>query len=223
MDLDGTKKYRIGTIYMPDENKSSVTELKKIYTRIKKEISSAKIENRIIILMGDFNCKLGKLVSTNEINRTVNDDSDKNDELSKGGKILKQMMEEEQLKTVNSMKLCNGEWTWTRTVLGEVKKSTLDYIIVEEDNSSSVSEANIDEGKQITPYHGTDQRTYTDHRAITVTINTSVLITADNRKKKIMKTKGYKRIVNKYGKKDKRLTTYTQNGTTKSSTSKINA
>ena len=46
MDLDGTKKYRIGTIYMPDENKTSVAELTKIYNRIKKEISSAKIEDR---------------------------------------------------------------------------------------------------------------------------------------------------------------------------------
>ena len=93
------------------------------------------------------------------------------------------------------MELCTGcEWTWTRTVLGEVKKSTLDYIIVEKDNSSSVSEANIDEGKEITPYHGTTHKTYTDHRAITITINTSVLETTDNRKKKVMTSKGYKKF-----------------------------
>ena len=73
------------------------------------------------------------------------------------------MMAEEQLQTVNEMKLCTGcEWTWTRTVLGVEKKSTIDYIIIEEDTASSISKANIDEMKEITPYHGTSKRTYSD-------------------------------------------------------------
>ena len=183
VDLDGKKKYRIGNIYMPDENKTSVTELKKIYSRIRKEIKGAKVEDRIIILMGDFNCKLGNVASTEETLSEANPAPEKSDNSSKGGKVMKDMLIEEQLETVNNMELCTGcEWTWTRTVLGEVKKSTLDYIIVEKDNSSSVSEANIDEGKEITPYHGTTHKTYTDHRAITITINTSVLETTDNRK-----------------------------------------
>ena len=48
--------------------------------------------------------------------------------------------------------------------------------------------------KEITPYHGTNKKTYTDHRAMTVTLNTSVLVTADNRKKKVMTSRGYKRF-----------------------------
>ena len=43
-------------------------------------------------------------------------------------------MEEEELETVNNMKVCTGcRWTWTRTVLGVTKKSTLDYILVEKE------------------------------------------------------------------------------------------
>ena len=142
--------------------------------------------------MGDFNCKLGKPVPVIENpnnNNSAGTTPEKTDNSSKGGKILKQLLEQQQLKTVNSMSLCKGEWTWTRTVLGEIKKSTIDYIIVEEDHASSISEANIDEEKLITPYHGSTQKTYTDHRAFTITINTSILVTADKRKRKIMTSK----------------------------------
>ena len=241
MDLNGKKKYRIGVIYMPDENKTSIAEFKKIYSRIRNEVSNAKVEERMIIIMGDFNCKLCEpkltenLLKDDAYDKQVSKDDFSKDEKtqremkpkeesngvrvlkemkpedkskggrvlkemkpeeeSKGGKVLKEMMEEEELETVNNMKVCTGcKWTWTRTVLGVTKKSTLDYILVEKENSNSINEAHIDEEKEITPYHETTHRTYTDHRAMTVTINTSVLATYDNRKKKVMTSKGYKKF-----------------------------
>ena len=96
------------------------------------------------------------------------------------------------------MNFCTGKWTWTRTVLGEEKKSILDYIILDDEISGSVNEANIDEAKEITPYrddHGNGRkRVYADHRAITANINTSILDIVDNRKKKIISQKGYKKF-----------------------------
>ena len=79
------------------------------------------MEDRIIILMGDFNCKLENVTSTEKSlsnNPDVNSAPEKPDNSSKGGKVLKDMLIEEQLETVNYMELCTGcEWTWKRTVL----------------------------------------------------------------------------------------------------------
>ena len=49
--------------------------------------------------MGDFNCKVGKIVSGNT------------EEISKGGKKLVKMVNKMGLKIINASKKCKGTWT----------------------------------------------------------------------------------------------------------------
>ena len=142
MDLDAsTKRYRFGVIYMPQEDKTPKKEMMEIYKRITKEVNEAKNEYRITTLMGDFNCKVGDAIDGNI------------EQVTKGGKMILQMIEEENMKLVNNMKQCERKWTWTRTMkkTGEEKKSILDYMIISEEASSTISKAKIDGSKEIAP------------------------------------------------------------------------
>ena len=187
IDIDGKKKYRIGVIYMPQEDQTTTPELKKIYNRMSKEISEAGKENRTIILMGDFNCKVGKAIEGNK------------DTVSKGGKILMKMIEEENLSLVNNLKVCKGKWTWHRRMKesGIEKKSIIDYFIVNEEFSSAVTQALIDEEKEYTPFRrqtkGEDGRVYSDHRSIIVDMKSAI---NDHTMKpmKCMTRKGYQKF-----------------------------
>ena len=57
------------------------------------------------------------------------------------------MIEEENLKLINSMNICKGLWTWTRTIkkTGKIQKSINDYGIIDEEAAPSVTKATIDE------------------------------------------------------------------------------
>ena len=53
-------KIKIGVVYMPQENKTHVPELKRLYNQIGKEVEKATMDNARIVLMGDFNnAKIG--------------------------------------------------------------------------------------------------------------------------------------------------------------------
>ena len=61
---------------MPQEDKKTVKQLEEIYKKIEEEITTAITQNEKIILMGDFNCKVGSCIPNNH------------EEISKGGRIL---------------------------------------------------------------------------------------------------------------------------------------
>ena len=56
---NGVTKARIGIVYMPQEDSKTVGEIKEIYKKIEQELEVAAALNEKIILMGDFNCKVG--------------------------------------------------------------------------------------------------------------------------------------------------------------------
>ena len=59
---------------------------------------------------------------------------------------------------------------WSR-IEGD-KKSILDYVIVNKEDTKYLNEMSIDENKEFTPYHVTDKRTiYSDHCAIIIKMN----------------------------------------------------
>ena len=77
---------------------------------------------------------------------------------------------------VNADERCDGQWT---RVEGS-QKSVLDYVLVFEEDSKLVCSMEIDEEKDITPYHietveGRKERKYTDHSMITMTMDMSLL------------------------------------------------
>ena len=67
---------RMGVVYMPQEKSKSVEELKEIYLVIEEQIEAAIKQNERLVLMGDFNCKVGEIIPGNT------------GEITKGGRIL---------------------------------------------------------------------------------------------------------------------------------------
>ena len=61
--LDSNRsKIRIGVIYSPQENVTSSTELKIMYNDISKEISISQKERQQVLILGDFNAKVGAYI-----------------------------------------------------------------------------------------------------------------------------------------------------------------
>ena len=113
---------RIGVVYAPQEKETKVNKLKLMYKSIKEQIKEAKAKRQEVLIVGDFNCKVGTIVAGNT------------EEISKGGKLLKELIKNQNLRLLNTSKKCNGLWT---RVEGE-KKSVLDYMIVEAENEELV-------------------------------------------------------------------------------------
>ena len=158
---NGRVVIKIGVIfiYKPQEGKATVKKMKEIYKKIEKEVEKSILKSESIILMGDFNCKIG-------IDEKGNDG-----EVSKGGKILMEMVKKHDLLVVNKEEKCEG--TWTR-ILGN-EKSALDFMIIKNEDSGYLQSMSVDEGKLITPLHVTPdaerRKIYSDHCMLTTVIN----------------------------------------------------
>eukprot|EP00112_Aurelia_sp_Birch-Aquarium-sp1_P014117 Seg3022.3 transcript_id=Seg3022.3/GoldUCD/mRNA.D3Y31 product="hypothetical protein" protein_id=Seg3022.3/GoldUCD/D3Y31 len=156
--LIGSKdKVRIGLIYAPQESRTDKKQIKEMYDRMKGEINTSKVNKEKIIIMGDFNCKIGTKVAGNK------------EEITKGGKILLKMVEKEQMTILNATDKCKGLWTREQ---GSTK-SILDYFLIKEEDKEYAKEIIIDEEKVITPFRivkkkGSIKTIYTDHNAMGV-------------------------------------------------------
>ena len=115
------------------------------------------------------------------------------EEVTKGGKILIEMMNSKKLKLINSMDKCKGKWT--RIEGG--KKSIIDYMIIRIDNEEDVVEATIDEKKIDTPYRVVKEKNgtktiYTDHAAMMCKLKWDEKdISKSQRQQKVMTKKSY--------------------------------
>ena len=156
---NGRNKIRLGLLYAPQENKTSKKQLKVMYKELQEQVERARANKQEIILLGDFNCKVGNIISGNH------------EEVSKGGKILLNMVEKLDLKLINSSEICNGVWTRK----DGNKKSVLDYVLMEREGEKLVTMMKIDEERNCTPYRIVEGRKiYTDHNTITIDINWSM-------------------------------------------------
>ena len=55
---------RIGVVYMPQESRTTVQELEECNKKIENEIEKANQDKQHILVVGDFNCKIGnKLIA----------------------------------------------------------------------------------------------------------------------------------------------------------------
>ena len=52
-------KLRVGCIYAPQESRNDLQVFKEMYKHIKEHVIEAKTRNERIIILGDFNCKIG--------------------------------------------------------------------------------------------------------------------------------------------------------------------
>ena len=70
---------------------------------MKGEINTAKVNKEKIIIMGDFNFKVGTQLVGNK------------EEIARGGKILLKMVEKEQLTVLNATEKSKGRWKREQT------------------------------------------------------------------------------------------------------------
>ena len=150
-------KIRVGCIYAPQESRNDIKVFKRMYEHIGKQILDANKKGEKILITGVFNCKIGEEIEGNKT------------EISKSGKIFKQMILENNLNIVNSSKeKCEGLWT---RIEGE-NKSIIDYVLIDEKEANKVIKMKIDENKDYTPYHVSQSRIiYSDHCAIRIKMN----------------------------------------------------
>ena len=157
---NGKVKMVIGVIYMPQESRTKINELKEIYEAIEERVADTRSKGESILILGDLNCKVGKVIEGNT------------QEVTSGGKMLLKLMNKYKMKFVNADRSCEG--TWTR-IEGQ-ERSILDYVIMFEEDTELLINMKIDEEKDITPYYvesenGVNVRKYTDHCMIKANLN----------------------------------------------------
>ena len=171
-------KLRVGVVYFPQEQDQN---LKEIYKIIKEQVQESGRHDESVMIVGDFNCKIGKDIEENH--KLV----------TKGGRKLKKFVEKEGLKIMNSLENCNG--TWTRDEKGV--KSILDYVIVDEEFAEHITEMKIhDKDKDISPFNLKQINTkkikmvYSDHNPIVVKTDLVLMkIQTQEKRKKIVMTR----------------------------------
>ena len=86
-------KLRIGVVYFPQEQDQNLEE---IYSILKEQVQESGKRDESIMIMGDFNCRVGMEIEGNE------------KRISKGGRKLIKFVEKERLKITNSLEICSG-------------------------------------------------------------------------------------------------------------------
>ena len=90
---------RIGGIYAPQESRTSEENLKKMYDSIEEQIDIGRTKQQNLLIIGDFNCKVGDAIKNNR------------KEITKAGKLLLKMVNKNKLLLLNSSEKCEGTWT----------------------------------------------------------------------------------------------------------------
>ena len=177
------KKNRVGVIYAPQENVTPNNELKIMYEDIREQIKMGKEEKQQMLILGDFNAKIGAAI---ESNRT---------QVTKGGRQLLKLANKENMVILNTVKeKCKGVWT---RVQGE-EKSITDYVLTDTTSANTIKEMKIDEGKQY-GLHKLEKNTATNENKKIYSDLNSILInldfetpTEEQRPKKIITKKDIK-------------------------------
>ena len=169
---NGQINIRIGLIYAPQESRTKVSELRKMYKMIEEQVSKGKESKQKVMIVGDLNCKIGKEIPGNT------------DQVTTGGRLLLKLIKDMDLTVLNAHENCQG--LWTRIENG--KRSVIDYALIEKEHVESVEEVMIDEKKEITPYWKapSNERTYTDHNTIKVCMNWITTSIWQNKERMIM-------------------------------------
>jgi exonuclease III len=96
---NGKVKIRVGVVYAPQESRTKKDVYKKLYKRVENQLDLARERGQKMLLLGDFNCKIGEWIEGNK------------PKVSKSGKLLQKMVTKQKLVVVNSMDICSGRWT----------------------------------------------------------------------------------------------------------------
>ena len=177
VSIDNSRtKIRLGLIYAPQESRTKKDILKEMYTQISDQLLIAKEKQQRVVLLGDFNCKIGEEIKGNR------------PDVTKGGKLLLKLADVNKLCILNKSDQCFGLWTRT----DEKSKSVIDYVLIDQDSDSAVDKMVIDEAKEFAPKSVDSQ--YSDHNAILAKFNWFIPEQSNRENRKIVTKKGWKRI-----------------------------
>ena len=122
--LDNTKvKMKIGVLYFPQEKDVTQMEMETMYENINEEIKEGRGKSQTVMAIGDFNCKVGSVITGNKKEKTA------------GGKMLIKLQKEEKMTLINATEKCKG--IWTRSENGS--KSVLDYVLMTKENKMKMA------------------------------------------------------------------------------------
>ncbi len=140
----------IGVFYGPQENHPK-EETERIYSTVEAQIHTLKAEGEVI-LTGDFNAKLEIKTDT------------ATQDISKNGRILKNMIENQELKALNT----NPEiGLWTRVNRkNQAERSVIDYILATQNIAKNIEHVYVDETGSLR----VKGKNESDHNTITATI-----------------------------------------------------
>ena len=142
--MDNKKiKTRICIIYIPQESRKTVAEMKEVYQSMKEEIEKTEINEEHLIMVGDYNCHVGKTIKENKEKETT------------AGKMFKRMVKDHKLKILNTSEKCKGVWTRQEGT----SRSVIDYVITKKEDEQLIEEMTIDEDKEIAPYKRSRKKT----------------------------------------------------------------
>ena len=105
-------------------------------SRIDIEVKSAMLAGALVCIEMDANSKLGHDIIKGDPN-----------ELSKNGKLLKQVINENNLVVINGTELCDGAVTRQRKTVERIEESVLQFIVCK-NFFKVVKKMKVDEGKQ---------------------------------------------------------------------------
>lgn len=145
---------KIGLTYMPQESRTHIKDLQLIYDKIKSDVVEAYFNNDKIVLLWDFNYKVGKVIKGNT------------SECTKGGKLLNQLMRQTDLMLINSLSKSKGLWTRIQNQ----EKSIIDYALIKKEDAISLRSVIIDEIQQFAPCkfvtnNNAGEEKYSGHRS----------------------------------------------------------
>ena len=125
----------IDVLYGQQESKHCIKELEEEYEVIEKSISNYTETNNKIILVGDFNGKIG-----NDENGITNGDIS----ITTNGRRIRSMVRTLNLDILNKHAKCEGKWTRVNTKNSN-EKSIIDYAICSKTLSKDIMKVLIDD------------------------------------------------------------------------------
>ena len=159
------KKVRVMSGYGPQETWTE-EERMPFWVSLEKEIASAEINGRSIIIQMDANAKLGPTHIKNDPKP-----------ISENGKVLAGIMERHGLIVANSLQdKCTGLITREKTTVNGIEKSVIDFVIVSNDLVKHIEKIHIDDERKhvltkIMKNKKNTDITESDHNMIETVIN----------------------------------------------------
>ena len=157
---DATIRVIIG--HAPQET-ATYDERSDFYNELAEQVERCTLNDEQLIVMGDMNARI-------ENNNGL-------EAVSSNGKMLKEVIDEYNLKVTNFHEKTEGQWTRIQSRKdGSTCKSTLDYILLENELYEKITSMIIDEDKFFCPYRQRKLKNemnivYSDHCAIKLRIN----------------------------------------------------